>query len=240
METVKISQAPAVSEAPAETTPAAGGASLAALPSAVQDFARFFLSLSGSSSLGAVGGVAGVAASTAGSGVHLCPTTSAGGAVALGAATAIPDGASGPPAAPAAVPSVSGHQQRQEASCSGRRRRRSSSDGTDRRSKKRPRGKSPSPGHSSCRREKHYRALPRVFLRKTEPMLLLPELDVRLEVHLAIFVPLLQGAALHDLDLWVGRRGRLLEETIIDQALFVDPLLPRERRMMTGRVRSRR
>ena len=70
-------------------------------------------------------------------------------------------------------------------------------------------------------------------------MLLLPELDVRLEVHLAIFV-LLQVAALHDLDLRVGRRSRLLEETIIDQALVVDPLLPRERRMTTGRVRSRR
>ena len=49
METVKVSQAPA------EATPAAGGASLAALPSAVQDLARFFLSPSGSSSLGAVG-----------------------------------------------------------------------------------------------------------------------------------------------------------------------------------------
>ena len=158
METVKVSQAPAVSEAPAEATPAAGGALFAALPSAVQDLARFFLSLSGSSSLGVVGGVAGVAASTAGSGVQLCPSTSAGGAVALGAATAIPAVASGPPAAPAAVPSVSGHQQRQEASRSGRRRRRSSSDETDRLSKKHPRGRSPSPGPSSRRREKHYHA----------------------------------------------------------------------------------
>ena len=105
--------------------------------------------------MGAVGGVAGVAASAAGSGVQLCPSTSAEGAVALGAATAIPAGASGPPAA---VPGVSGHQQRQEASRSGRRRRRSSSDGTDRRLKKRPRGRSPSPGPSSRRREKHYRA----------------------------------------------------------------------------------
>ena len=154
---VKVSQAPAVSEAPAEATPTAGVASLAALPSAVQDLTRFFLSLSGSSSLGAVGGVAGVAASTAGSGVQLCPSTSAGGAVALGAATAIPAGAGGPPAAPAAVPSVSGHQQHQEGSRSGSHLRRLSSDGTDRRSKKRPRGRSPSPGHSSRRREKHYR-----------------------------------------------------------------------------------
>ena len=90
---VVVSQAPAVSEAPTGVTPVAGGASLSTLPSAVQDLARFFLSLSGSSSLGAVGGVAGVAASTAGSGVQLCPSTSAGGAVALSAATAIPAGA---------------------------------------------------------------------------------------------------------------------------------------------------
>ena len=65
METVKVSQAPAVSEAPAVFTPAAGGATLVALLFAVQDLARFFLSLSGSSSLGVVGGVAGVAASAA-------------------------------------------------------------------------------------------------------------------------------------------------------------------------------
>ena len=70
----------------------------------------------------------------------------------------IPAGVSGLPAAPAAVPGVSGRQQCQEASRSGRHRRRSSSNGTDRRSKKRPRGRSPSSGPSSRRREKHYRA----------------------------------------------------------------------------------
>ena len=110
METVTVSQAPAVSEAPAVATPAAGGATLAALPSAVQDLARFVLNLLGSSSLGAAGGVAGVAAPAAGVGVQLCPSTSAGGAVALGAATAIPAGVSGSPSAPAAVPGVSGRQ----------------------------------------------------------------------------------------------------------------------------------
>ena len=109
-----VSQAPAVSEAPTGVTPIAGGASLSTLPSTVQYLTRFFLSLSGSSSLRAFGGVAGVAASTAGSGVQLCPSTSACGAVALGAATAIPAGAGNLPAAPAAVPGVSGHQQRQE------------------------------------------------------------------------------------------------------------------------------
>ena len=100
----------------------------------------------------AVGGVAGVAASAAGSGVKLCPSTSVGGAVTVGAATADPAGASGPPPAPAAVPGVFGIQQHQEASCSSRCHRRLSSDGTDRRSKKRSRGGSPSPGSSSRRR----------------------------------------------------------------------------------------
>ena len=69
METVTVSQAPAVSEVPAVVVPLAGGATMAALPSAVQDLARFFLNLVGSSSLGAVGGVAGVAASASGVGL---------------------------------------------------------------------------------------------------------------------------------------------------------------------------
>ena len=157
-ETVAVSQAPSVSEVSTGVTPAAGGTPLSTLPSAVQDLARFFLNLSGSSSLGAVGGAAGVAASTAGPGVQLCPSTSADGAVALGAATAIPAGDGDLPAAPAAVPGVSGQQQRQEDSRSRRRRRRSSSDGTDRRLKKRHRRRSPSPVPSSRRRERHYRA----------------------------------------------------------------------------------
>ena len=78
---VAVSQAPAVSEASTGVTSAVGGTPLSTLPSAVQDLARFFLNLSGSSSLGGVGGVAGVAASPAGSGVQLCPSASAGGAV---------------------------------------------------------------------------------------------------------------------------------------------------------------
>ena len=153
-----VSQAPAVSEAPAVATPAAGRVTIAVLPSAVQDLARFFLSLSGSSSLGAAGGVADVAASASGVGVMLCPSTSGGGAVAFGVATVVPAGAGGPPSAPAAVPGVSGRQQCQETSRPSRRRRRSSSDGTDRRSKKRPSGRSPSPGPSSSFREKSYRS----------------------------------------------------------------------------------
>ena len=135
-----VSQAPVVSEAPVVATPAAGGATMATLPSAVQDLARFFLSLSGSSSLGAVGGVVGVAAPASGVGVQLCPMALGGSAVAPCAAAAVPAGVGGPPSASAAVPSPFSYQQHQETSRSSRRRRHSSSDGTRRASKKHPRG----------------------------------------------------------------------------------------------------
>ena len=147
-----------VSEAAATVTPVAGGAALTALPSAVQDLARFFLSLSGSSSLGAIGGIAGVTASAAGSGGAVCPSTAAGGAVTTCATAVAPDGAGVSPAAPAAVPGVSGEQQRKVESRSRGRRSRSSSDGTDRRAKKRARRRSPSLGRSSRRRGRHDRS----------------------------------------------------------------------------------
>ena len=63
-----VSQAPVVSEASATVVTPVGGATVAALPSVVQDLARFFLSLAGSSSLGAVGSVAGAAALASGVG----------------------------------------------------------------------------------------------------------------------------------------------------------------------------
>ena len=106
METVNVSQAPAA------VVPLAGGATMATHPSAVQDLARFFLSLVGSSSLGAVGGVAGAAASASGVGVQLCPSAPGGDAVTSCSATAVPAGLVGPPSASAAVPGLSGHQQR--------------------------------------------------------------------------------------------------------------------------------
>ena len=152
------SQPPVVSEAAAAVTPVAGGAALTALPSAVQDLARFFLSLSGSSSLGAIGGIAGVTASAAGSGGSACPSTAAGGAVTTCDTAVAPDGAGVSPAAPSAVPGVSGEQQRKVESRSRGRRSRSSSGGTDRRAKKRARRRSPSPGRSSRRRGRHYRS----------------------------------------------------------------------------------
>ena len=230
-ETVAVSQAPAVSEASTGVTPAAGGTPLSALLSAVQDLARFFLNLSGSSSLGAVGGVADVAVSTAGSGVQLCPSTSAGGAVALGAATAIPAGTGDLPAAPAAVPGVSGQQQRQEDSRSRRRCRRSSSDGIDRRSKKRHRRRSPSPVPSSRHRERHYRA----SSSSSEE----DRADASPRAGRAPGGTPGDSRSSRAYD-HSPRHGHLREASVIAQALVVDPLLLRERRMMTGRVPSSR
>ena len=71
VEAVAVSQAASISEAPAAVVPPVGGATIATLPSAVLDLARFFLNLAGSSSLGAVGGVAGMAASASGVGAQL-------------------------------------------------------------------------------------------------------------------------------------------------------------------------
>ena len=129
------------------------------LPSAVQDLARFFLSLTGSSSQGAVGSVAGASVPASGVGVQLCPSAPGGGAGASGAATGTSSVAARPPSDSAAVPGSSGRQQREEElSRSSRCRRRSSSGGTGRASKKRPRERSPSPGRSSRRREESYRS----------------------------------------------------------------------------------
>ena len=133
------------------------GGTVAALPSVVQDLARFFLSLARSSSLGAVGGVAGAAVPPSGVGAQLCPSAPGGGAVASCAATAAPAVVIDSPAASAAVPGSSGRQQRQEVSRSSRRRRRSSNDGTGR-AKKCPRDCSPSPGRSFRCREETYRS----------------------------------------------------------------------------------
>ena len=79
----------------------------------LQELARFFMSLSGSSSLGASGVLAGVTASAAASGGIACPASTAAGAATFCAATVTPAGAGVLPAAPAAVPGVSGDQQRQ-------------------------------------------------------------------------------------------------------------------------------
>ena len=232
METVTVSQAPAVSEAPAAVVPPTGGATMAALPSAVQDLARFFLTLAGSSSLGAVGGVAGVAASASGVGVQLCPSAPGGDAVTSCAATAVSAGVSGPPSASAAVPGSSGRQQRQKSSRVAVAR--------------------PAMGPVESRRNVQGVGLlplslllaagrgpighPPSLLRLPELRLLLPELDMRLEVLLAIFAPLRRVTACLVLDLRVGRSGRLREQSVIAQVAVVDPPRLRVWRMTTGPV----
>ena len=145
------SQPPVVPGVSADVTPVAGGASMTALPSAMKKLARFFLNLSGSSSLGASGDSAGVTASAASVEGLACPSLSA-----AGAATFC--GTAAPPAASGALPSVSGEHRRRVRSRSRGRRSRSSSDRTDRRAKKRSRRGSPSPERSSRRREKRYRS----------------------------------------------------------------------------------
>ena len=151
------SQPPVVSEA-SGGTPVAGGASITALPSVMKELAKFFMGLSSSSSLGASGDLAGVTTSTAASGGIACPASTAGEAATICAAAVTPAGAGVLPAAPAAVPSVSGEQQRKVESRSRGRRSRSSSDGTNRRAKKRSRRRSPSPERSFRRRRRRYRS----------------------------------------------------------------------------------
>ena len=97
----------------------------------LQELAKFFLGLSGSSSLGAPGVLAGVSASAAASRGIACPSSPAAGAATFCAATVTPAGAGILPAAPAAGPGVSGDQRRQGMSRSRRRCSRSSGDGSD-------------------------------------------------------------------------------------------------------------
>ena len=130
---------------------------MTALPSAMRELARFFMNLSGPSSLGATGDIAGVTASAAASGGLACPSSTAAGAATFCAVAATPAGAGVSPDA-AAVPGVSGEQQRRVRSRSRGRRSRSSSERTDRRAKKRSRRRSPSPERSSRRRGKRYRS----------------------------------------------------------------------------------
>ena len=152
------SQPPVAPGAAADVTPVAGWASMPALPSAMRELARFFMNLSGSSSLGATGDIAGVTASAVASGGLACPSSTAAAAATFCAAAATPAGAGVSPDAPAAVPGVSGEQQRRVRSRSRGRCSWSSSERTDRRAKKRTRRRSPSPGRSSRRREKRYRS----------------------------------------------------------------------------------
>ena len=152
------SQPPVAPGGSVDVTPVAGGASMTALPSAMKELARFFLNLSGSSSLGASGDSAGVTASGAVLGELAGPSSSASGAATVCGTAATPAGAGVLPDASGALPSVSGEHRRRVRSRSHDRRSRSSDDRTDRRAKKRSRRWSPSLECSSRRREKCYRS----------------------------------------------------------------------------------
>ena len=141
-----------------DVTPVAGGTSMTALPSAMKELARFFLNLSGSSSLGASGDSAGVTASGAALGVLAGPSSSASGAATICGTAAPPVGAGVLPDVSDALPSVSGERRRRVRSRSRDRRGRSSSDRTDRRAKKRSRRGSPSPERSSSDSSEDVRA----------------------------------------------------------------------------------
>ena len=155
------SQPPVAPGGAVDVTPAAGGASMTALPSAMKELARFFLNLSGSSSLGASGDSAGVTASGAVLGDLAGPSSSASGAATFCGTAAAPAGAGVLPDASDALPSVSGEHRRRVRSRSRGRRSRSSSDRTDRRAKKRSRRGSPSPERAEPSRvatlKRHYR-----------------------------------------------------------------------------------
>ena len=102
VETVAVSQAPVISKASAAVAPPVErGAASMFLPT-VQDLSRFFLSLMGSSSQGAVVGGAGATVSASGAGVQLCPFATFGTASAAASLTA------GPPSGVAYVPGLSG------------------------------------------------------------------------------------------------------------------------------------
>ena len=161
----------------------------------------------------------------------MCPSTVAGGAVTIGTTTVTPAGAGVSPAAPAAVPGVSGEQQRLVESRSRRRHSRSSSYGTDRRAKKSARRRSPSPGLSSRRRGGTI-ALLWIRLKKIELMPLLPDLGVRMEVRLAV-LDLLRRMIVRRV---LGCHDHMPGMTGTGQVLVVDPRRLRALRMTTGLV----
>ena len=219
--------------AAAGVPPVAGGASITALPSVLQELAKFFMNLSGSSSLGATGDLAGVTTSAAASGGIECPASTAAGAATVCAATVTPAGSGVLPAAPAAVPGVSGEKQRQGESRSRGRRSRSSGDGTDRRAKS-----APEEGLLLLTALRIIGggavALPQIRLSKTELTLLLPVPGMRLEVRILVALPGILTARLV-----LGRRGLLQGMSLASLEHVVVRLHLRVWRMMTAPLPSR-
>ena len=167
-------------------------------------------------------------ASAAASGGIACPTSTAAGAATICAATVTPAGASVLPAAPAAVPGVSGEQQRQGVSRSRGRRSRSSGDGTDRRAKS-----APGEGLLLLTALRVVGggavALPQIRLRMTELTLLLPVPGMLLEVRILVALP-----GILTTRLVLGRRGLLQGLSFASLGRFVVRLDLRVWRMLTG------
>ena len=213
--------------------PVAGGAPMTALPSAIRELAKFFLNLSGSSSLGATGELAGVTAPRAASRGFACPSSTAAGAATFCAAAVTPAGAGVLPSAPAAVPDVSGEQQRQVESRSRGRRSRSSGRGPTDVLRSAPEGGLlllPAlrvVGGSAI-------AFPQIRLRMTELSLLLPDPGMRMEVRVLVALPGILTARLV-----LERRGLLQGMSMTGLERVVDHLDLRVWRMMTAPLPSR-
>ena len=206
---------------------------MTALPSAMRELAKFFLTLSGSSSLGATGVWAGVTTLGAASGGVACPSSTAAGAATICAAAVTPAGAGVFACCPAAVPGVSNEQQRQVGSRSRGRRSRSSGEGADRRARERSRGgllllTALRVGGGGAI------ALPQIHLRMTELTLLLPDPGMRLEVRVLVALPVILTARLV-----LGRRGLLQGMSLAGLERVVDRLDLRVWRMMTAPLPSR-
>ena len=187
------------------------------------------MNLSGSSSLGATGDFAGVTASAAASGGIACPSSTAAGAATICAAA----GAGVLPCAPAAVPSVSGEQQRQVESRSRGRRSLSSGEGADRRARECSRGglllltALRVVGGGAV-------TLPQIRLWMTDLTLLLPDPGMRLKVHVLVALPGILTARLV-----LGRRGLLQGMSLAGRERVVYRLDLRVWRMMTAPLPSR-
>ena len=219
--------------AAAGVPPVSGGVSIAALPSVFAGACQVLHELVWLLFPGSTWVLAGVTASAAASGGNVCPASTAAGAATFCAATVTPAGAGVLPAAPAAVPGVSGDQQRQGLSRSRGRRSRSSGDGTDRRAKS-----APEEGLLLLTALRVVGggavALPQIRLRVTELTLLLPVPGMRLEVRILVALPGILTARLV-----LGRHGLLQGMSFASLERVVVRLDLRVWQMLTAPLPSR-
>ena len=222
------SQPPVVPGVSADVTPVAGGASMTALPSAMKELARFFLNLSGSSSLGASGDSAGVTASGAVLGDLAGPSSSASGAATICGTAAPPAGAGVLPDASDALPSVSGeHRRRVRSRSRGRRSRLLATGPTG------VRRSAPGEGllllNALLAVGRSAIALPRSRLRMSELPLLPLELGVRMEVRVLVDPPGIMAVRGH-MQGWIQTSlGRIVARLVLREWLRTIVQLPSSR-----------